>query len=153
MAELSDKAKSFMEARVAYLQKLQNRTEQQEMFVELAQRYLGRGEESTYTAAELRALKTLLAAEQAAEKAAAASRAARKLVAEKTEAARKRETRQKILLGAFCMHRIQNGQPIHAQNWGELKAQLDGFLTRDEERALFDLPPRTNGMKDVQQGM
>ena len=32
MAELSDKAKSFMEARVAYLQKLQNRTEQQEMF-------------------------------------------------------------------------------------------------------------------------
>lgn len=153
MAELSDKARGFMVKRVEYLQKLQNRTEQQQMFVELAERYLGRSGETTYTAAELRALKTLLAAEQAAEKAAAASRAARKLMAEKTEAARKRETRQKILLGAFCMHRIQSGQPIRAQNWGELKTQLDGFLTRDEERALFELPPRTNGTKDAQQGM
>ena len=150
MSGISDKMAAFAVERVAYISKLKNPSEQQSLFAELWQK---RESGAALTAAETRALKPLLAAEKAAEKSAAASRAARRILNAEKEEARKRETRQKILLGAFCMHRIQNGQPIHAQNWGELKTQLDGFLTRDEERALFDLPPRANGAKDVQQGM
>lgn len=141
MAELSDKAKSFMAVRVEYLKNLKNRTEQQEMFVELAERFLEQGQDALFSGAELRALKTLLKAEQAAEKAAEATRAARKLVTEKNNEARKKETRQKILLGALCMHKIQNRQPLHANSWGDLKNELNAFLTKNEDRKLFDLPP------------
>ena len=76
---ISDKMAAFAVARVAYISKLKNPTEQQTMFAELWRK---RESGAELTAAETRALKTLLAAEKAAEKSAAASRAARRVVHE-----------------------------------------------------------------------
>ena len=48
---------------------------------------------------------------------------------------RKRDTRRKILVGAAVMARVERG------DWpeGDLKMMMDGFLTRESERDLFDL--------------
>ena len=48
---------------------------------------------------------------------------------------KKRDTRRKVLIGAAVMARVQNGQ------WPEsdLKMMMDGFLTRPNERELFEL--------------
>ena len=83
----------------------------------------------------------LLAAEKAAEKSAAASRAARRILNAEKEEARKRETRQKILLGALCMKLINERRDFTANGWADWKRELDGFLTKTADRALFDLPP------------
>lgn len=50
---------------------------------------------------------------------------------------RKRENRKKVLIGAMIMQKVKAGQ------WSEdsLQAAMDSFLTRDNERALFDLKP------------
>ncbi len=51
--------------------------------------------------------------------------------------ARQEETRRKILIGSMILARVQADQLDHAdlENW------LTGYLTRAEDRALFDLPP------------
>ena len=48
---------------------------------------------------------------------------------------KKRDTRRKILIGAAVMARVNAGE------WPEsdLRMMMDGFLTRPNERALFDL--------------
>lgn len=48
---------------------------------------------------------------------------------------KKRDTRRKILIGAAVMARVNRGE------WpeSELKQMMDGFLTRPQERELFDL--------------
>ena len=48
---------------------------------------------------------------------------------------KKRDTRRKVLIGAAVMARVENGQ------WPEsdLKMMMDGFLTRPNERELFEL--------------
>ena len=48
---------------------------------------------------------------------------------------KKRDTRRKILIGAAVMARVNRGE------WpaSELKRMMDGFLTRPQERELFDL--------------
>ena len=51
---------------------------------------------------------------------------------------RKRDTRRKILLGAMLLDRIERGKVPEKV----VMADMDQFLTRDHERALFDLPPR-----------
>jgi hypothetical protein len=56
--------------------------------------------------------------------------------AEKTRE-RKKDVRRKILLGALVLERLGQGDP-RAQS---LKAELDGYLTRDHDRALFELSP------------
>lgn len=51
---------------------------------------------------------------------------------------RKTETRRKVLAGAAVLYRAETDKAYNA----ELLKLLDNFLTRDDERALFDLSPR-----------
>lgn len=51
---------------------------------------------------------------------------------------RKQDTRRKILAGAWVLLAVERGEfPREV-----LLAGLDGLLERDQDRALFDLPPR-----------
>jgi hypothetical protein len=52
--------------------------------------------------------------------------------------ARKDDTRRKILIGATVLARVDRDELDHA----DLLAWLDAHLTRDDDRALFELPPR-----------
>lgn len=51
---------------------------------------------------------------------------------------RAKDTRRKILVGAAILAKVERGE------WpkDKLVQMLDGFLTRPDERALFDLSPR-----------
>ena len=51
---------------------------------------------------------------------------------------RKRETRRKILAGAMVFDRVARGE-VSEQRF---KADIDRFLERDQDRALFGLSPR-----------
>ena len=51
---------------------------------------------------------------------------------------RKDDTRRKILIGATVLARVDTHQLDHA----DLTAWLDAHLTRDDDRALFELGPR-----------
>ena len=51
---------------------------------------------------------------------------------------RKRRTRCLILVGSYMEHVIQTDTDLKAR----LIKGLDGFLERDRDRELFDLPPR-----------
>jgi large subunit ribosomal protein L7/L12 len=51
---------------------------------------------------------------------------------------RKSDTRRKILLGALVMEMMDSGE----LDKNKIMKRLDGFLTRDIDRSLFDLPPR-----------
>ena len=53
--------------------------------------------------------------------------------------ARQDDTRRKILIGATVLARIDTNQMDHT----ELDAWLDAHLTRDADRALFGLPPKS----------
>lgn len=53
-------------------------------------------------------------------------------------AERKKDTRRKVLVGAMFLEKVERGE--YAKQ--TLLDALDKFLIRDEERALFDLPPR-----------
>jgi hypothetical protein len=55
-----------------------------------------------------------------------------------TSRARKDDTRRKILIGATVLARIDAHQLDHT----ELHAWLDAHLTREDDRALFELPPK-----------
>ena len=52
--------------------------------------------------------------------------------------ARKDDTRRKILIGAIVLARVDQGRIPQA----DLTAWLDEALTRQDDRALFDLPPQ-----------
>ena len=52
---------------------------------------------------------------------------------------RKRETRRKILAGAMVLDRVARKELPEKL----FKADMDRFLERDQDRALFDLPPRS----------
>jgi len=49
---------------------------------------------------------------------------------------RKLDTRRKVLAGAAVLHHAERDAPFKAQ----LEGILSGFLTRKEERGLFELP-------------
>ena len=51
---------------------------------------------------------------------------------------RKRETRRKILVGAMVLDLVERGEWLE----GRLKAALERFLEREQDRALFGLAPR-----------
>lgn len=53
--------------------------------------------------------------------------------------ARKDDTRRKILIGATILARVDRHELDHA----DLEAWLDTHLTRTDDRALFELPPKT----------
>lgn len=57
----------------------------------------------------------------------------------KAERERKAETRRKILVGGIVLGRFREGL-LDAQ---QLREWLDQALTRADDRALFELPPRT----------
>jgi hypothetical protein len=52
---------------------------------------------------------------------------------------RAKDTRRKILLGAFVLYRLEKGQDAFSKEqlpaW--LKKELPGFITRDDDAALF----------------
>jgi len=52
---------------------------------------------------------------------------------------RANDTRRKVLLGAFVLHRLENSKDEEfAQRLREwLKRELPGFLTRDNDKTLF----------------
>ena len=68
---------------------------------------------------------------------------AQRVKARAREAERKRETRRLILYGAMLKDRMARGEVPEKV----ILADMDKFLTRDHERALFDLPPRPNREK------
>lgn len=58
-----------------------------------------------------------------------------------TEAKAKRasDTRKKILVGAVVLAEVERGE----WNESEFMAKMDKALSRDDDRALFGLPPKT----------
>lgn len=58
-----------------------------------------------------------------------------------TNQKRKEDTRRKVLIGAAILAKVE------AEEWSRdnLTRLLDGYLKRDDDRALFDLPPVTGG--------
>lgn len=52
---------------------------------------------------------------------------------------RAKDTRRKVLLGAFVLHRLEKGQDGFSKEelpaW--LKKELPGFITREDDAALF----------------
>jgi len=49
---------------------------------------------------------------------------------------RKRDTRRKILIGAYYLDKAKNDDKA----WHLLVAEMDNYLSRDVDRKLFDLP-------------
>ena len=56
----------------------------------------------------------------------------------------KKDNQRKFLLGAWVLEGLQEGDPIAEA----VRAKLDGFLTRDHERALFELAPLSESEKE-----
>ena len=67
------------------------------------------------------------------------TRQIRRAQARLSAAARKRRTRRLILIGSYTEHRTQAAPAEHDR----LLQGLNGFLERDQDRALFDLPANT----------
>ena len=63
---------------------------------------------------------------------------AQRLKARTRQNRRKRENRRKILAGAMLLDSVEQGDFPEKL----FLSHMDKFLTRDHERALFDLPPR-----------
>lgn len=61
----------------------------------------------------------------------------RSLAARESAAKRKAETRRKVLTGAAVLAQAEQSEQASAK----LRTLLDQFLTRDHDRALFDLDP------------
>lgn len=62
--------------------------------------------------------------------------------AEARSAARRADDRRKILAGAFVLSHQAENLPNLA-NWSINGKRFQDFLTRDDERALFGFPPRS----------
>lgn len=60
--------------------------------------------------------------------------------AAETKAARAADTRRKILLGAFFLDRMQRDAMLEI----DIKRDLSHYLTREDDRALFELPAPEN---------
>jgi len=71
---------------------------------------------------------------------------------------RAKDTRRKVLLGAFVLHRLEKGRDAFSKEqlleW--LKKELPGFITREDDAALFaDLlgePPAKAAASDKDAG-
>ena len=66
------------------------------------------------------------------------TRQIRRAQARLSTADRKRRTRRLILIGSYIEHTTENDQAKR----DKLRKGLDGFLERDQDRALFNLAPR-----------
>ena len=58
--------------------------------------------------------------------------------AEKTRE-KKRDTRRKILIGAYYLDKAQS-----ENKWDEMVKIMDHYLTRNSDRTLFDLEPHSH---------
>ena len=67
-----------------------------------------------------------------------------RLDARERQAERKRDTRRKILAGAMVLDRVARGVLTEQL----FLRDMDEFLDRPHERALFELPPRQNREKE-----
>lgn len=63
--------------------------------------------------------------------------AKRRQNAKLTNEKRKRDTRRKVLIGAAVLAKVEAGEYTSEQ----LASMMGRYLTRDDDRALFDLPP------------
>lgn len=63
----------------------------------------------------------------------------KKLEAAEKHAEKKRDTRRKILIGAYYWDKAKEDNTV-----SDLVNRLDSYLTRDSDRELFDLPPRSS---------
>ena len=50
---------------------------------------------------------------------------------------RAKDTRRKVLLGAFLLHRLENDRDFGPTLQGWLRRELPGFLVRPDDKALF----------------
>ena len=57
-----------------------------------------------------------------------------------TQRERKAETRRKFIVGSVVLERVRQG----SMDAGQFRSWLDRDLTRPEDRALFDLPPKAD---------
>lgn len=69
--------------------------------------------------------------------------AIQRVKARERQAVRKRDTRRKILAGAMVLDRVARGVLTEQL----FLRDMDEFLDRPHERALFELPPRQNREK------
>jgi large subunit ribosomal protein L7/L12 len=58
------------------------------------------------------------------------------------KAKRAEDTRRKVLMGAFVLERLEAGG-VSAQSFQHGGKLFSSWLTRDDDRALFGLPPET----------
>ena len=61
---------------------------------------------------------------------------------------RKKDTRRKVLVGAAILHKASNDKQY--ETW-LINNLLSGFLTRDDDRALFGLPPLPSAAPNTEQ--
>jgi len=61
--------------------------------------------------------------------------------ARQSKAERAADTRRRILLGAWLLERMKKDKALRAR----LVAELDAWVTRNDDRALFGLEPRSHG--------
>lgn len=92
---------------------------------------------STLTAAQKRVVELEAKLKQAR---ALAQKQANKAKAHEQGQQRKIDTRRKVLLGSF-VQAMQTKNGIHAGQFTYESERFSDWLTRDEERALFDLQP------------
>ncbi|TBW32832.1 mobilization protein [Siculibacillus lacustris] len=77
------------------------------------------------------------------------------LEARLTKQNRASDTRRKVLLGAFLLHRLEAGHDDVSKGLRDwLRRELPGFLTRDSDKPLFDdlLKPSIDAELTVQVG-
>jgi hypothetical protein len=60
--------------------------------------------------------------------------------ARQNKAKRAADTRRRILLGAWLLERMKKDEALRAR----LVAELDAWVTRNDDRALFGLEPRSH---------
>jgi len=60
--------------------------------------------------------------------------------ARQSKAERAADTRRRILLGAWLLERMKKDEALRAR----LLAELDAWVTRNDDRALFGLEPRSH---------
>lgn len=58
---------------------------------------------------------------------------------------RKKDTRRKILLGSYYLEEAKKNN-----QWDALKELMNGYLTRNSDRSLFDLPHITEAKKNAE---
>ncbi|MFP4132560.1 MAG: hypothetical protein ACOC04_01535 [Halothece sp.] len=54
---------------------------------------------------------------------------------------KKKDTRRKLLIGAYCLSLLNDEKDVQIKDKMELRKKMDQFLTKDSDRELFNLKP------------